>query len=62
MIAIIDSQVGGGVEIRPAAAAGLLGGFMDVHAVVRIRQPHGCRKARDSSADDVNGLLHQMKP
>jgi hypothetical protein len=31
-----------------------------VHQVIRVRQPHGCRQARDSSADDMDGFLHQM--
>jgi hypothetical protein len=32
-----------------------------VHAIIRIRQPDGRREARNSSADDVDGVLHQMK-
>jgi hypothetical protein len=61
MIAIIDSQVGRRVEIRPAAAASPLRSLVDMHPIIRIRQPNGRRKARNSSADDVDSLLHQMK-
>ncbi len=61
MVAVIDSQVGRRVEIRPAAAAGLLRGLVDMHPEIRIGQPNGCREARNSSADDVDRLLHQMK-
>jgi hypothetical protein len=32
-----------------------------MHLEIRIRQPNGCREARDSRADDVDGILHQMK-
>ena len=61
MIAVVDGEVGRRVEIGPAAAAGLLRGLVDMHLEIRIRQPDGGRKARNSSADDVDGLLHQMK-
>jgi hypothetical protein len=29
--------------------------------VARIREPHGGGKAGDAGANDVNGLLHQMR-
>jgi hypothetical protein len=61
VIAVVDGQVGGGVEIGPAAAAGLLRGLVDMHRKIRVRQPNGGREARNSSADDVNGVWHQMK-
>ena len=61
MIAVVDGEVGRRVEIGPAAAAGLLGGLVDMDAVTGIGQPNGRREARNSSADDVDGLLHQMK-
>ena len=61
MIAVVDGEVGRGVEIGPAAATGLLRGLVDMHLVIRIGEPHGGRQARNSSADDVNGVLHQMK-
>jgi hypothetical protein len=32
-----------------------------MHPIIRIRQPNGRRKARNSSADDVDGFLHQIK-
>jgi hypothetical protein len=32
-----------------------------MHLEILVRQPNGCREARDSSADDVDDLLHQMK-
>jgi hypothetical protein len=32
-----------------------------MHLEIRIRQPNGCRETRNSSADDVHSLLHQMK-
>jgi len=60
VIAIVDGEIGRRVEIGPAAAAGLLRGLVDMHPIIRIRQPHGCGKARDSSADDVDGVLHQI--
>ena len=60
LVAVIDSQVGRRVEIRPAAAAGLLRSLVDMHLEIRIRQPNGRREARNSSADDVDRLLHQM--
>jgi hypothetical protein len=60
MIAVINGQVGGRIEIRPAATAGLLRGLVDMHFEIRISQPNGCRKARNASADDVDGSLHQM--
>jgi hypothetical protein len=61
MVAVIDHEAGRRVEIRPATAAGLLRSLVDMHPVIRIRQPNGCRKARNSSADDVDGFLHQIK-
>jgi hypothetical protein len=32
-----------------------------VHLEIRVRQPHGCREARNPSSDDVDRVLHQMK-
>ena len=61
MIAIVDSQVGRRVVIRPATAAGLLRSLVDMHLEIRIRQSNGRREARNSSADDVDRVLHQMK-
>ena len=60
MIAIVDSEVGGGVEIRPATAAGGLRGLVDVHAVIGIRQPNGCGETGNAGTDDVGGFPHQM--
>jgi hypothetical protein len=37
-----------------------LRGLVDMHLEIRIRQPNGCREARNSSADDVDGVLHQI--
>jgi hypothetical protein len=31
-----------------------------MHLEIRIGQPNGGRKARNSSADDVNGVWHQI--
>jgi hypothetical protein len=31
-----------------------------MHFEIRIRQPNGCREARNASADDVDSFLHQM--
>jgi hypothetical protein len=61
MVSVVDGEVGRGIEIGTAAAARLLRGLMDVHFEIRIRQPNGCREARNSSADNVNGVLHHMK-
>ena len=61
VIAVIDGEIGGGIEIGPAAATGLLRGLVDMHLKTGIGEPHGCRQARDSSADDVSGVRHQMK-
>ena len=41
MVAVVDGEVGGRVEIGPAAAAGLLRGLMDMHPVIGVGQPHG---------------------
>src|SRR5258708_37664924 len=60
MIAVIDGQVGRRIEIGPAAAAGLLRGFVDMHLEIRIRQPTGYREARTSTAIDMDRFLHQM--
>ena len=61
VIAVIDGQVGRGVEIGTATAAGLLGGLVDMDLETGIGQPDGRRQARNSGADDVCGLLHQIK-
>ena len=61
MIAVVDGEIGRRVEIGTAASARLLRRLVHLHLVARIREPHGGGKARDSGADDVNGLLHQMK-
>jgi hypothetical protein len=61
VVAVIDGQVGGRVEIGAAAAAGLLRGLMDMHTAIRACQPHGCREAGNSGTDDMDGVLHQMK-
>ena len=44
MIAVVDGQIGGGVEIGPAAAAGLLRRLVDMHLIIRVRQPNGGRR------------------
>jgi hypothetical protein len=31
-----------------------------MHLEIGIRQPNGGREARNSSADDMDGVLHQM--
>jgi hypothetical protein len=59
MVAVIDGQVGGRVEIGTAAAAGLLGSLVNLHVEAGIDQPNGGREARDSSADDMNNVWHQ---
>ena len=60
MVAVVDGEVGGGVEIGTAAAAGLLRGLVDMHLVIGIGQPHGRGKAGNAGADDMNVFLHQM--
>ena len=60
MIAVVDGEVGRGVEIGSAATAGHLRSLVEPYAVIRVRQPNGGREARNSSADDVDDLLHQM--
>ena len=60
MIAVVDGEIGGGVEIGPAAAAGRLRGLVDVHPVIGVGQPDGGGEAGNAGADDVGGFLHQM--
>jgi hypothetical protein len=60
MVAVVDGEVGRRIEIGPATAAGLLRGLVDMHLEIRIGQPNGGREARNSSADDVNGVWHQI--
>ena len=60
MIAVVDGEVGRGVEIGAAAAAGLLRRLVDMHLVIRVGQPDGGGEAGNSGADDVDGFLHQM--
>ncbi len=60
MVAIIDGQVGGRVEIGAAAAAGLLGRLVELHGEAGIGQPHGGREAGNSGADDMDDGRHQM--
>ena len=61
MIAVIDGEIGRRIEIGPAAPARLLRGLVQMHLVICICQANGGREARNSSADNVNCLLHQMK-
>ena len=37
-----------------------LRGFVDMHLEAGPRQPNGGGQARNSGADDVDGLLHQI--
>ena len=60
MVAVVDGEIGRGVEIGAAAAAGLLRRLVDMHVVIGVREPNGRREAGNAGADDVNGLLHQM--
>ena len=60
MVAVVDGEVGCGVEIGPAAAAGLLRRLVDVHLIIRISQPYGRREAGHAGADDMSVFLHQM--
>ena len=60
MIAVVDREIGRAVEIGTAAPAGLLRGLVHANLIAGIGQPHGRRKAGNSGADDMNGLLHQM--
>ena len=61
MIAVVDGEIGRGVEIGAAAAAGLLRRLVDVHLAAGIAQPHGRGKAGNSGADDVDGFWHQIR-
>ena len=61
MVAVVDGEIGRGVEIGAAAAAGLLRRLVDMHLATGVAQPHGGGKAGDSGADDVNGFWHQMR-
>ena len=54
-------EIGRSIEIGTAAAADLLRGLVDLHAVSGVGEPHGGRKAGDTGANDMNCLLHQMK-
>lgn len=61
VIAIVDGEVGRGIEIGPAAAAGLLRSLVHAHLEARVGKPHRGREARNPSADNVNVLLHHRK-
>src|SRR5262249_38225798 len=60
MIAVIDGEVCRGVEIGAAEAARLLGRLVDMHLKTGTLEPHGRRKAGNSSTDDMNCFGHQM--
>ena len=60
MVAVVDGEIGGRVEIGAATAAGLLRGLVDMHPVIGVGQPNGRREAGNAGADDVSGFLHQM--
>ena len=60
MVAVVDGEIGGRVEIGPATAAGLLRGLVDMHPVIGVGQPHGRREAGNAGADDMSVFLHQM--
>ena len=61
VVAVVDGQVGRRIEIGTATATRLLRRLVDMDAPIRVRQPHGCREPGNSGADDMNGVLHQMK-
>lgn len=60
MVAIVDLELCLRVEIRPAAAAGLLRRLMDVDLEAGIDETHGGRQAGNAGTNDMSGLLHQM--
>ena len=60
MVAVIDREIGRGIEIGAAAAAGLLRRLVDMHAVIGIGEPDGRREAGNAGADNMYGFLHQM--
>ncbi|MGY4336233.1 hypothetical protein ACVWW3_001139 [Bradyrhizobium sp. LM2.9] len=61
MIAIVDGEIGGAVEIRTAAAAGVVRRLVHGDLEAGIGEPHGSGKAGNSGADDMSCFLHQMR-
>ena len=61
VIAIVDGEIGCGIEIGAAAPAGLCVASWTCTLQFGIGEPDGGRQARNSGANDVDGLLHQMK-
>ncbi len=60
MIAVVDHQIGGGVEIGSTTTAGGLRRLVDAHPVISVGQPDGRGEAGNAGTDDVSGFLHQM--
>ena len=60
MVAVVDGEIGGRVEIGPAAATGLLRSLVDMHPVIGVGEPYGRREAGNAGADDMSVFLHQM--
>src|SRR5204863_4469146 len=54
MIAVIDAAAEFGIEKRPAAAAGMLAGFVERDAMSVGDQRHGGGETGDSGADDMH--------
>ncbi|MET3364226.1 hypothetical protein ABIF60_005621 [Bradyrhizobium japonicum] len=61
MIAVVDGEIGGAVEIGTATAAGLLRRLVHSDLEAGIGDPHGGGEAGNSGTDDMSCLLHQMK-
>ncbi|MGY4594044.1 hypothetical protein ACVWXL_001790 [Bradyrhizobium sp. GM22.5] len=61
MVAVVDGEIGGAVEIGTATAAGLLRRFVHGDLEAGIGKSHGDGEAGDSSANDVSCFLHQMR-
>ena len=60
VVAVVDGHPDGAVEVRPAAAARIGGGFVHDDLRRRRRQLHRRCKARQACADNVDGSRHQM--
>jgi hypothetical protein len=61
VVAVVDHHVERRIMIRPAAAAGLAGGFVHDDARAVRRKAHRSGEPGKSGTDDVYRARHQMK-
>ncbi len=60
MVAVVDREIGCGIEKGAAAATGLLRRFVDMHLQAGIGQLHGRGKAGNPGANNVNVSWHHI--